>query len=202
MSLATASHAGGIHTIEKRRCVRRKPKFLCRICKGDHLTCLCPATVVLQEAWFFPGGPLGSESSLDSQPSLVDTTVIPMPSSANTPLPLGADASLDLVVSHPVQLAVMSMQSLIDATPIFGGDASLDLVVSHPIQLTVEEVVVLMQYSVDPTLLLESEKPKEVTLSMQYFTNPTLILEGDVSFDHVLSISSSVPYSLQSIPLY
>jgi hypothetical protein len=60
--------------IEKPRRVRRKPKFLCRLCKGDHLTRLCPATVVVQEAWSLPGGPSGSESSLVSQPSLVDTS--------------------------------------------------------------------------------------------------------------------------------
>jgi hypothetical protein len=124
-----------------------------------------------------------------------------MQSSADTPLPLGVDASLDLVVSHPVQPAVVSMQSSTDTTPIFGGDASLDLVVSHPIQPMVEEVVMLMQSLVDPTLLLESDKPKEVTLSMQSSVNPTLLLEGDASFDHVLSISSSVPSSLGSIPL-
>jgi hypothetical protein len=58
-----------------------------------------------------------------------------------------------------------------------------------------------MQSSVDPTLLLESDKSKEVTLSMQYSTNPTLLLGGDASFDHVLSISSSVPSEQGGIPL-
>jgi hypothetical protein len=68
------------------------------------------------------------------------------------------------------------MQSSADTTPILGGDASLDLVVSHPIQPMVEEVVVSMQSSVDPTLLLESDKSKEVTLPMQSSVNPTLLL--------------------------
>jgi hypothetical protein len=84
----------------------------------------------------------------------------------------------------------VSMQSLADTTLVLGGDASLDHVVSHPIQPMVEEVVVSMQSSVDPTLLLESDKSKEVTLSMQSSANPTLLLGGDASFDHVLSISS------------
>jgi hypothetical protein len=101
--LASASHVGGIHMNEKTRCVRCKPKFLCRLCKGDHLTCLCPATAVVQEAWSFPGGPSGFELSLSSQPSLVDTIVMPMQYSADTPIPLRVDASLDLVVSHPIQ---------------------------------------------------------------------------------------------------
>jgi hypothetical protein len=78
---------------------------------------------------------------------------------------------------------------------------SLDHVVSHPIQPMVEEVVMSMQSSVDPTLLLESDKSKEVTLSMQSSVNPTLLLGGDASFDHVLSISSSVPSEQGSIPL-
>jgi hypothetical protein len=134
--------------------------ILCRLYKGDHLTRLCPATTMVQEAWSFPRGPSGSDSYLASQPSLVDTTVMPMQSLANTPLPLGADASLDLVVSHPVQPVAVSMQYLTDTTSIFGGDASLNLVVSHPIQPMVEEVVVPMQSSVDPTLLLECDKPK------------------------------------------
>jgi hypothetical protein len=78
---------------------------------------------------------------------------------------------------------------------------SLDHVVSHPLQPTVEEVVVSMQSSVDPTLLLESDQSKEVTLSMQYLANPTLLLGGDAFFNHVLSISSSVPSEQGSIPL-
>jgi hypothetical protein len=194
MSLTTASHAGGIHTIEKPKCVRRKPKFLCRFCKGDHLTRLCPANVVVQEVWSMPGGPLGSKLSLVSQPSLVDTTIVSMQSSANTTPIFGGDVSLDLVVSHPVQPVVMSMQSSVDTAPIFGSDESLDLVVSHPIQPTIEEEVVSMQYSIDPTLLLESDKPNEVTLSMQSSVNPTLILEGDAS--STMSLAFLVLYLL------
>jgi hypothetical protein len=58
-----------------------------------------------------------------------------------------------------------------------------------------------MQSSANPTLLLESDKSKEVTLPMQYLVNPSLILGGDVSFDHVLRISSHVPSEKWSIPL-
>jgi len=58
-----------------------------------------------------------------------------------------------------------------------------------------------MQSSVDPTLLLESYKSKEVTLPMKSSTNPTLILGGDASFDHVHSISSSIPSKQGIIPL-
>jgi hypothetical protein len=94
------------------------------------------------------------------------------------------------------------MQYSANTTPVLGSHASLDLVFSHPIQTTVEEVVMPMQYSVNPTLLLESDKSKEVAFFMQYLVNPTLLLEGDASFNHVLRISSSVPSEQGSIPLY
>jgi hypothetical protein len=57
MSQATASHAGGIHTIENTRHIRHNSKFLYRLCKGYHLTCLCPTTTMVQEVWSFPQGP-------------------------------------------------------------------------------------------------------------------------------------------------
>jgi hypothetical protein len=141
MPPATANHVGGIHMIEKPRRIGHKPKFLYIFCKGDHLIHLCPAIVVVQEARSLFDSPSGSVSSLVSQhynPSLVDTTVTSMQSSADTTLLLGGDASLDHVVSHPVQLAVVSMQSSADTTHVFGGDTSLDHVVSHPIQPKVE----------------------------------------------------------------
>jgi hypothetical protein len=126
---------------------------------------------------------------------------MPMQYLVETTLLLGGYASLDHVVSHHVQPTVMSMQSSADTTPVFGGDVSLDDVVSRPFQPTVEEVVMLMKYSVNPTLLLESDKSKEVTLPMQSSVNPTLLLGSDASFDHVLSISSYVTYEQRSIPL-
>jgi hypothetical protein len=141
MSPAIVNDIGDIHTVEKPRRVRRKPKFLCRICEGDHLTRLCPTTAWIPEAWSSPRGPSGSETSLVSQHSVshvVDTMVMSMQSLADTPLTLGVDASLDLVVSHLVQPTVLSMQYPTDTTPIFGGDASLDLVVSHLIQPMIE----------------------------------------------------------------
>jgi hypothetical protein len=69
MSLATTSHVGGIDTIEKPRCIGRNPKFLCILCKGYHLTHLCPAIVMVREAWSLSDGPSSSESSSVSQQS-------------------------------------------------------------------------------------------------------------------------------------
>jgi hypothetical protein len=111
MSLDIMSNIGGIPTIEKPRHLGRKIKFLCRIFKGDHLTLFFPSTVVVKEVWSFLGGPSSSESYLVSQPYFVDTAVMSMQYLDGTPLLLGGDASLDLVVSHPIQPMVMLMQS-------------------------------------------------------------------------------------------
>jgi hypothetical protein len=85
--------------IENPRSVRHKPKFLCRLCKGDHLTHFFPATTLVQEAWYLSAGPSGSDSSLISQPSLVDTVIVSMQYLNDTTPFLGSDASLDHVVS-------------------------------------------------------------------------------------------------------
>jgi hypothetical protein len=219
-------------------------------CEGSHLTHLCSITTRIPEARGSPKGPSGFEASMVSQhsiPSLVDTTIMLMQSSADTSIPLGVDASFDLVVSHPVRSVVMLMQSLTETSPMFGGDVSLDLVVSHlvqptimsmqystdntpifwgdtplylvvshPIQPMVEEVVVSMQYSIDPTLLSESDKSKEAVVPMQFLVDPALLVLVLYFLCHVLSISitspfeqerfllfpSSLPPSLDEVPFY
>jgi hypothetical protein len=89
---------------------------------------------------------LGFDSFLVSQhsnPSLVDTTVMPMKYSADTTLVLGSYVSLDHVVSHQpmIEEVVMSMKSSIDSTLLSESDKS-------------KEVTSLMHSSVNPTLLL------------------------------------------------
>jgi hypothetical protein len=73
-----------------------------------------------------------------------------------------------------------------------GGDVPLGHVDLQPIQPMVEEVVMPMQSSVDPTLLLESVESTKVVTSMQYLVDPTLLMGSDMSTDYVFSISSSV----------
>jgi len=111
--LASASHAksippsivsyvGGIHTIEKPQCIGRNPKFLCRICKGGQLTRLVPTTVVVEEANSLSDNPPGSQSSLVSQHSnscLIDTSIMPMQSSADTNHVFRSGASFDHVIN-------------------------------------------------------------------------------------------------------
>ena len=57
----------------------------------------------------------------------------------------------------------------------------------------VEEVVVPIKYSVDPTLLLESEKSKEAVVPMQFLVNPTLLVLVLYLLCHVLNISITSP---------
>jgi hypothetical protein len=49
MSPATTSHVGGINIIDNARHIGCNPKFLCILCKGDHINHLCPTTVMVQE---------------------------------------------------------------------------------------------------------------------------------------------------------
>jgi hypothetical protein len=115
----TASHAGGIDSVEKPRWIGCKPKFPCNLCKGDHLTHLCPGLPEARRLWSL------SASSSDSESSEVSSQSI-------QPL---------------VDEVVMPMQSSVDPTPLLGGDAPSDHVVSQPIQPVVEEVVMPMQSS-------------------------------------------------------
>jgi hypothetical protein len=125
-----------------------------------------------------------------------------MQSSTDTSPMFGSDASLDLVILHLAQPTIVSMQYSIDNTPIFWGDAPLDLVVSHPIHPMVEEVVVSMQYSINPTLLLESDKSKEVVMPMQYLVDPTLLVLILYLLCHVLNISSTSPSEQERVLLF
>jgi hypothetical protein len=148
MSPTTENHARGINMIEKPRRIGHKPKLLCILFKGDHITHFFPTIVVVQEAQSLFDIPLSFELSSVSQ----------------------------IYNPYSVDSVVMSMQYLADTTLVLGSDVSLYHVVSYPIQPTIEEVVVLMQSSFDPTLLLESDKYNEVTLSMKSSINPTLFL--------------------------
>lgn len=73
-----------------------------QICKGGHLTRLCPATIVVEEAHSLSDNPSGSESSLvyqHSNSSLVDTTVMPMQYSTDATYVLRSGASFDYVIN-------------------------------------------------------------------------------------------------------
>jgi hypothetical protein len=105
---------------------------------------LCPSTVEIPEAWGFPKGPSDSEASVVS-PHLVP--------------PL-------------IEMEVTPLQYSPDLTPVFEGDVSPIPVVMHPLQIIIEEVVVPVQYLVDPTHLMGTNS----------------------SFNHVIIILDPTPY--------
>jgi hypothetical protein len=126
MSPTIVNIAGGI---KKPRRLRRKPKFLCRTCKGNHLTCLCPATAEIPEVWGSPKGSSYSEAFVVSPhlfPPLIDTVVT-------------------------------SLQSSPELTPVVEGDMSPIPITVHPLQPRVEEVVVPVPSLVTFDFLMEGD---------------------------------------------
>jgi hypothetical protein len=98
----TASHVGGINYVKKPRRIGCKPKLPCKLCKGDHLTHLCPGILEVQRLWSLSARSFDSESFEVSSQSI-------------QPL---------------VAKVVMLMQSSVDPTPLLGGEVPLDHVVS------------------------------------------------------------------------
>jgi hypothetical protein len=78
---------------------------------------------------------------------------------------------------------------------------STDHVVSQPFQPVVDEPIVMMQYSTNPTLPLESDESIKVVEVMQSLADPSLILGNDVSIDDVFRISNSIPSEQGEFPL-
>jgi hypothetical protein len=62
MKPTTASQVGGIDYVEKPRWIGRKSKFPCKICKGDHLTHLCPSLPEVRRLWSLSASSSDSES--------------------------------------------------------------------------------------------------------------------------------------------
>jgi hypothetical protein len=80
---SSASHVGGIDYVEKPTWIGCKPKFPCKLCKGDHLTHLCHGIPEVRRLWSLSASSFDSESSLVSQQSihyLVDEVIMPMQS--------------------------------------------------------------------------------------------------------------------------
>jgi hypothetical protein len=162
----TASHVGGIDSVEKPRWIGRKPKFPFKLCKGDHLTHLCPDIIEVQILWSLSASSSNYESSEVSSQSIQPLVekVITLMQSSDDPTPLlGGEVPLDHVVLQPIQplvtKVVMPMQSSTDPTPLLGGEVPLYHVVLHPIRPLVAKVVMPMQSSTDPTPLLGGEVP-------------------------------------------
>jgi hypothetical protein len=48
---AIVHHVGSVDNVDKSIKTHRKPKFPCRLCKGDHLLKDCPGIPVVVEVW-------------------------------------------------------------------------------------------------------------------------------------------------------
>jgi hypothetical protein len=55
-------HARGIDSVDKTRWIGHKPKFPCKICKGDHLTHLCLGIPEVQRLWSLSANAYDSKS--------------------------------------------------------------------------------------------------------------------------------------------
>jgi hypothetical protein len=91
---------------------------------------------------------------------------------------------------------------LTDNTLVFLGDSPFELVVSHPIQPMVDEVVVSMQYSINPTLLLESDNSKEAVAPMHFLVDPALLVLVLYLLCHVLIIYVTSPSKQERVSLF
>jgi hypothetical protein len=102
-------------------------------------------------------------------------------------------------LTHPCPriLVVRRLLSLYDIP----SSLESSLVSQQPIQSLIDQVVVLMQYSINATLFLESDESTKVVTLMQSSVDPTLLLGSDLSFDYVFRISSSTPFEQGGIPL-
>ena len=87
---ANASHAESTDVVKESKPIGRKPKFPCKLCKGDHLTHRCPAIPEARRVWSMSEGTSVPELSIDSLQSdqpLVDKVVEPMQSLVDPTLP-------------------------------------------------------------------------------------------------------------------
>jgi hypothetical protein len=100
----TSSHVGGIDSVKKPRQIGRKPKFPCKICKGDHLTHLFLGLLEIRIFLSLSARSYDSKSSeVSSQPIqlVVEKVVTPMQSSSNPTLFLESIDSTNMVT--PIQ---------------------------------------------------------------------------------------------------
>jgi hypothetical protein len=121
---STASHAGGIDFVKKPRRIGCKPKFPYKLCKGDHLTHLCPGIPEVQRLWSLSARSYDYKSSeVSSQPiqPLVEKVVMPIQSLTDPTL---------LLESVDSTKVVMLLQSSANPTPLLGSEVSTDYVFS------------------------------------------------------------------------
>jgi hypothetical protein len=194
----TVNHAGSVDDIDKPTKTTRKPKFPCRICKGDHLLKDFPGLPKILEVWSMgsqqPVSPAASSHAGDN-PSTSDSKVGSKKGRVKFPCRLCEGSHQTYLfprmdeASHLLEEIVVSQQQL----PTGYHKISTN-------QPLVDKVVDLIPSSVDPTLPLESEV-QVVDLVPSSVVDPTLSpLESEVqvvdlvpsSVDPTLPLKSEV----------
>jgi hypothetical protein len=218
----TVDHAGRVDDVKITQ-TTRKPKYPCRLCKGNHLLKDCPGLSKVIEVWStHPRQPtlLASEQHADDLPSTSHDTVGKKKSRVKFPCMLCKGSHLthlcpcmdeasklleDITVSQPQLPAAYCKLSLdppvVDGmiTPVPSPVNPVDHVVNLVTSLVepVDEVVDPIPSSVNPTLPLESE-----THVVDSFppVDPILPLENETQVVDLISPSIDPTLPLESKP--
>jgi hypothetical protein len=164
MSLASEQHADDLPSTSHDTVGKKKSrvKFPCMLCKGSHLTHLCPcmdeASKLLEDMTISQPQLPAAYRKLSLNPPVVDGMITPVPSPVNP-----VDHVVNLVTSlvEPVDKVVDPIPSSVNPTlPLESETQAVDLVPPIDPILPLEnetQVVDLISPSIDPTLLLESK---------------------------------------------
>jgi hypothetical protein len=185
MSSASEQHADDLPSTSHDTVGKKKSrvKFPCMLCKGSHLTHLCPrmeeASKLLEDMTISQPQLPAAYRKLSLNPPVVDGMITPVPSPVNP-----VDHVVNLVTSlvEPVDKVVDPIPSSVNPTlPLESETKAVDLIPS----------------SVDPTLPLES-----VTQVVDPFTpvDPILPLENETQVVDLISPSVDPTLPLESKP--
>jgi hypothetical protein len=144
-----------VDNVKKTTNIGRKPKFPCRICKGDHLLKHFPGIPKVLEVWSMgsqqPMSPT-TAGHVGDNPSTSDHKVGGKKGKVRIPCWLCRDMHLTYLFPHMDEASQLLEDIVVSQQqpPTASHESS-------PNQPLVDEVVGLIQSSVDPTLPLESE---------------------------------------------
>jgi hypothetical protein len=185
MSSASEQHVDDLPSTNHDTVGKKKSrvKFLCILCKGSHLTHLCPcmdkALKLLEDMTVSQPQLLAAYRKFSLNPPVVDGMITPDPSSVN---PIDHVLNLATSLIEPVDKVVDSIPSSVDPT--------------LPLE-SVNKVVDSIPSSVDLTLPLESE-----TQAVDLFppVDPILPLENETQVVDLISPSIDPTLPLKSKP--
>jgi hypothetical protein len=216
----TVNHTGSVDDVKITQ-TTRKPKYPCRLCKGNHLLKDCPGLSKVIEAWStHPHQPMSSasEQHADDLPSTSHDTVGKKKSRVKFPCMLCRGSHLthlcpqmeeasklleDMTVSQP-QLPAAYRKLSLDPPVVDGMITSVPSPVNpvdHVVNMVtslfepVDKVVDPIPSSVSPTLLLESETQ---AVDLVPPVDPILPLENETQVVDLISPSIDPTLPLES----